>query len=228
MASTALATTGVAIADAETKPPSVFSVDALEPGQTVHGAITVPGAAVPVSPYLRIHAIQQHCLVATCADSASLASMLTMTVTAPNGATWRGALTALKPGIDLPGGLMAAGHDRTYRMLLSLPARAGNQYEALAISAELDWGGRDDDGHAVTPVGPGTSTHLGSDGGGDSTPSVLGEHLLRPQRDDSLPFTGLDALVLVAAASGSLVTGLAFTAVARRVRPGPVTYRQRW
>lgn len=75
--------------------------------------------------------------------------------------------------------------------MLSLPARAGNAYQDLAISGVLTWGGTDAAGE---------------------TRSVLGEHLTRPSLvgsgDNTLAVTGLDGRLVLGSAVALLVIGI--------------------
>jgi hypothetical protein len=176
---------------ADASSAAVFPAVRLLPGESVHGSVTVPGAQVPARPYLQIDHVRTSC--ATCAtEPPPLADILTLSFTAPTGETWTGTITQLEHRVDLPGGLMSKGNDRTYALVLSLPARAGNAYQDLAISGVLTWGGTDASGE---------------------TRSLLGEHLTRPSvvgsGDNTLAVTGLDARLALGSALAMLVIGIA-------------------
>lgn len=180
----------------------------LLPGASRTGHLTIAAPPVDATPYLHASHLRQRCATVCAASAPSLADVVTLIVASPSGATWHGPLAALGgSGVSLPGGDVQRGHSRRYAVTLSLPARAGNAYQGLVVSAEIEWGTRDAAGNPVTKPGV----------------SVLGESFRRApgQQPASLPFTGFAAaLSLVAgltlAGVGSLMVG-----VTRRRRHRP-------
>jgi hypothetical protein len=170
----------------------LFAGQVLLPGKSVHTDITVKGARVPVRPYLEISGVRQRCAGADCTAAAPvLAQMLQLSAADGAGHTWTGTFATAQKRIALPGGTIAAGDRRTYHLTLALPARAGNNYEGLAVSGQFSWGGVDASGHTVTSTS------------GDG---------------NQLPFTGLNALGLLAIGGCLLGAGSSVVATAKRRR----------
>jgi hypothetical protein len=173
-------------------PRPLFGTQLLLPGESVHTQITVKAAQVPVRPYLDLSEVRQHCNVADCTSSPPvLAQMLELKATDHSGQVWQGSLAAVQHRVELPGGTIPAGGRRSYALTMSLPARAGNNYEGLAVSGAVSWGGMDASRHVVTRSGPGKS---------------------------ALPFTGFDAVTMLAVAGCLLAVGSAIVAAAKRRR----------
>jgi hypothetical protein len=187
--------TGAAVGATERSHSSsrgLFAGEMLLPGKSVHTDITVPTARVAVRPYLEISAVHQRCAGPNCdTESPALADILQLSATDGAGQTWTGTFAAAQKRIALPGGTIAAGHRRSYHLTLSLPARADDSYEGLAVSGHFSWGGTDASGRVVS-----------------STSDQVGQ----------LPFTGLDVIALLLAAGCLLGVGGTMVETARRRR----------
>jgi hypothetical protein len=172
-------------------PRGLFAGQVLLPGKTVHANITVKGARVPVRPYLEISKLHQRCDGSTCTSSAPvLAQLLQLSASDGVGQTWTATIAGAERRVTLPGGTIAPSHRRTYQLTMTMPARAGNSYEGLSVSGQFTWGGTDAAGHSVTST---------SD-------------------DHQLPFTGFNALELLALAGCLVVAGTGLLATAKRRR----------
>jgi hypothetical protein len=171
---------------------ALFAGEVLLPGKSVHTDITVPVAHVPIRPYLEISAVHQRCAGPNCdTETPALADILQLSATDGAGQTWTGTFAAAQKRIALPGGTIAAGQRRSYYLTLSLPARADNSYEGLAVSGHFSWGGIDASGRVVS-----------------STSDQVGQ----------LPFTGLDVIALLLAAGCLLGVGGTLVETARQVQ----------
>jgi hypothetical protein len=213
------ATSAMASPGATVRPQiKLFGGAPLLPGKGAHDTITVPAAPVAIRPYWQIADLQQVCDGAKCAaGTPSLAQQLRITATASSGVSWSGSLARLERRVALPGGMLAAGHGRTYRLTLSLPASTGNRYQGVAVSAIFIWDGKVSATLGITPPPAGTGVlgeHTGRGGHhGGSQQGGSGSN-----EGGSLPFTGFDAIRLLAMAFGLLGLGSTLVVVGRRRR----------
>jgi hypothetical protein len=189
------------LASHQAAPVGVFRAQQLIPGDTLTGTIAVPAASTALDPYLQaLH------LVDGGPAGPQLSSLVQLVVRAPNGSSWTGTPADLLTAVKLPGGQLAAHSSRTYAVSLTLPSAATKAYAGRTLGFDMEWGGMDSAGAPVTAVLGETFTR-GSAGSGSS--SGLG---------GSLPFTGGDVSLEVAAALVLLVAGSAFVVVGRRNR----------
>lgn len=190
----------------------VFPAKALMPGDSFSGDLLVPAAPVAATPVLKVHDVREACRTASCDRHATLASVLQLTITAPDGDTYSGTIRQLESWVALPGGDLAAGQSRDYRATLAAPLSLGNAYEDRRISATLLWVSVDRRGR---PTGPVSSTSIGS--------QVLGEHIDRGERRSGadLPLTGFDVAMSLSAATLLIGAGLGFVVMARVRRRRP-------
>jgi hypothetical protein len=189
----------------------LFAHQTLLPGQRETAQVTIPAAPVSARPFLQLADDSLRCTLAGCATSApDLAARLHLTVSDTAGATWQGSLAQTRRRLVLPGGSLSPGQTRTYTVSLELPATAGNEFQDLAVSGQLVWGGMDASGQIVTAPGHG---QLGPKPGGTS-----GQPESTAPSENSLPFTGLDVARLAATGLILVAGGAVLVDVARRLR----------
>lgn len=186
------------LASHQTAAVGVFQAAQLIPGDTLTGTIAVPGASTAVDPYL-----QALRLVDGGPAGPDLSSLVQLVVRAPDGSSWHGTPAQLITAVKLPGGQVAAHATRTYAISLTFPSSATAAYAGRTLGFDMEWGGMDSAGAPVTAVLGETFTR-GSTGSGGS-----------------LPFTGGDVALEVAAALVLVAAGSAFVVVGRRNRSAP-------
>jgi len=208
--------TPAALADVR---PTPFPGDGLLPGDTASTSITVAAMGRADNVEVQATRVQQRCAAASCpAHPGTLADMLVISLRDASGNAWTGTLADLAAGVTLPHSSLPPGHARTYGLSLTLPASGDNSIEGLAFSANLALTARDANGHAV---GSSADQTLGT--------GVLGEKVTRGSgatrngvaqgtADDSLPFTGYDAILALLVAVALISAGVSSVMAARSGR----------
>jgi hypothetical protein len=194
-------------AAARTTVNPIFPSIQLMPGQHVTGQFVVSPGSHGFVPWLRVENLKQGCATNTaCASLASpLSSELHVQVSAPNGSTLQTTITDLVAGKALPGGLLSPGDPaRHYRAVLSMPAGLDDAYQDRTISFGTQFGPRiavrAQHGHRGQSHGDGNQT-------GEVGVSNQG---------GSLPFTGADIAVELAAALSAIAIGVMLVGSVRR------------
>ena len=199
--------------------PTPFPGDGLLPGDTASTSITVAATGRAHDVEVQATQVRQRCADPNCpAHPGTLADMLVISLRDASGDGWTGTLADLAAGITLPHSSLPPGHARRYGLSLTLPASVDDSVEGLAFSANVALTARDANGQAV-----------GSSAGRTLGTGVLGEKLTRASgatrngvaqgyADDSLPFTGYDAVLALLVAGALIAAGVSSVTAARSRR----------
>ena len=167
-----------------------------------------------MEPYFRVVDLHDTCAALCVGPRSPLSSLLLLTATASDGATWERHLPNLSQAVALPGGPLAAhANARHYQLTATLPQSTGNEGEGLSVTFSTETGLMDSTGAIVTSV-LGETFGMGGSNGASRTPSVLAETFSRR----SLPFTGTPGTQLMWAGSAALGGGVLLLLASRRRR----------
>ena len=195
-------------AAARTTVHPIFPSIQLMPGQHVAGQFVVSPGSESFVPWLRVDNVNQGCVThAECPSLPSpLSSELRVLVSAPDGSTLQTTITDLVAGKALPGGQLRPGDSaRHYRAVLSMPVDLDDAYQDRTISFGTQFGPR----IAVL-------AHHGRRGQSSSGDGNKSGDVGVSNQGSSLPFTGADVVMELAAALSAIAIGALLVGAVRR------------
>jgi len=195
-----------------TRSAPLFASNLIGAGGSVTGTIDLPASGVAgLTPYLQFRNVHDGCSTGTsCLGSpGELSKAMTFTVVGADRRAWSGTIRDLRHGITLPGDAPSATAALSYDVTASLPATATNASSLRTLSFDLEYGSNDRSGHAVTKV-------LGEGFGRPGISGTTGAVAASNNSGSSLPFTGADLAIDLAAAAAAIALGASALIVGRR------------
>jgi hypothetical protein len=212
---------------------AILHADALAPGQTTSGEVTIRNAGDASGAFTLSPSAASDI---GAPPAGPLSGVLDLTVTDISGATpatvFAGKLGAL-PRVAL--GTFAAGAARRYRFELALPAGIGDAYQGTSTSVRFDWDAVAIGGATGTPTAPATGSGSGGATGAAGGSADAGETVptTSPAAAAAIPATTASStfrVTLVVAktrpvAKGRLVMAMATTGAAQARLTGTVSWK---